>query len=277
MALEVKEVLEYLGMKPDEVKTIEDLKTGFDKEFIRTSLINEDLEPVKKITGKVLGIVESKIKALAKNVEIDLDSDDFKKKEKITDKIEYVFSKYDEKKTSIIKDLEAKAGQGNDEKVKEWEQKYEKLKTKYGETDSLLKNTSKEYEDFKQNSEKNLRSVKIGVHKKELFGKAKFIPEINEYAKKGFINEFEEKYKIDLDENEKVIIMDKEGKRIPNPKVTGSFYEPEDLLTEELVKAKMFELNPQAKRQQTTSRQQTTTATRTNDSQAVRKVAERLG
>lgn len=243
--MEFKDVASFLGFKEDEFKTLDEFKSKFEGEFVRTSLINEDLEPVKKILGKTFGTLENEVKKLAKahDLDVDFDADDFKGK-KLNEKYKTVFAKYDEKKATHIKDLEAKALLGNDDKVKDMEAKYEKLKNKWQDTDSLLKQTSDEFEKFKQNKESEIKGVKLDVHKKDIFGKAKFVPEANEYTRKGFLNEFQEKYKLDLDENEKPIILDAKGNRIPNPKVTGSFFEPMELLTEEMVKAKLFALNP---------------------------------
>jgi hypothetical protein len=273
--MEFKEVASYLGFKEDEFKTIEEFKSKFDSEFLRTSAITEDSEPVKKILGKTFGTLENEIKKVAKahDLDIDFEADDLKGK-KVTDKLKFTFSKYDEKKQSIIKELETKAGQGNDEKVKEWETKYGKLENKYKDVDGLLKQTTSDFNGFKEQSEKTIKGVKLNIHKKDLYGKAKFLPEVNEYTKKGFLNEFEEKYMLDIDENEKPVILDKKGQRIPNPKVTGSFYEPDELLMEETIKAKLFPVNSDGGKKivpvnfgQAGQQQQTT----------IRKVAPRLG
>ena len=245
--MEFKEVAEYLGIDAEKIKTLDEFKSTFDKEFLRASAITEDSEPVKKILGKTFGTLENEIKKVSKSFELDVDFDaeDLKGK-KVTDKMKFVLSKFDEKNKSTIADLTAKASLGNDDKVKEWEQKYEKLNKKYSDTDGLLKKTSEDFEGFKLNSLKEIKGVKVGIHKAEIFGKAKFSTDVNDYAKKGFLNEFESKFSLDLDENEKVVIVDKNGNRIPNPKVTGSFYEPLDLLTEETIKAKLYPLNVDA-------------------------------
>lgn len=243
--MEFKEVANFLGLKEDEIKTIDDFKAKFDTEFIRTSAINEDSEPVKKILGRTFGTIENELKKFTKahELDIDFDSDDLKGK-RVNEKYKFVLNKFDENKKTIIDDLTAKAGQGNDDKVKELESKLEKQKTKLSDVEGLLKNTSLEFETFKGTKEKEIKNVKLNIHKNEIFAKANFLPEVNEYAKKGFLNEFQEKYQLDLDENEKPVILNKDGKQIPNPKVTGTFYQPNELLLEELVKAGMYKLNP---------------------------------
>lgn len=270
--MEFKDVANFLGLKEDEIKTIDDFKSKFDSEFIRQSAITEDSEPVKKILGKTFGTLENEVKKIAKahELEIDFDAEDLKGK-KVTDKFKTVFSRFEDKQKGIIDELSAKASQNNDDKVKDWEKKYEKLHSKYNDTENLLKNTTVEFEGFKQKAISDVKSVKLNVHKAEILSKAKFLPDVNEYTKKGFIGEFESKYKLDLDENEKPIILDKEGKRIPNPKVTGTFYEPLDLLTEELVKAKLYAINPH------TGKTTVVTQTQQQASTPVRKAAIPLG
>lgn len=250
MPVELKEVVEYFGYKVEDIKDLNDLKTKFDSDFVRASNITEDFEPVKKIVGKIYGTLENEIKKVAKthDLDVDFDSEDIKSK-KVTEKLKFAFSKYDEKNKSVLEELKTKAGQGNDEKVKEWEGKYEKLKNKYSDTEGLLKKTTEDFEGFKQTKDKEIKGVKLDIHKKDIYAKAKFLPEANEYTKKGFLNDFEQKYVLDLDENEKPVIMDKKGQRIPNPKVTGTFYEVSDLLQEEMINAKLYALNPQGGKQ----------------------------
>lgn len=255
--MELKEVAEYLGLKEDDIKTMDDFKAKFDTTFIRTSAINEDFEPVKKIVGKIYGTLENEIKKVAKanELELDFDSDELKGK-KVTEKLKFAFEQYTGKTKTIIEELTTKASQGNDDKVKEWEKKYEKLNTKFTETDGLLKTTTSEFNQFKEIKERDIKNIHLNIKKDDIFKTAKFIPEVNEYTKKGFINEFQEKYSLDLDETGTPIITDKEGKRIPNPKVTGSFYDPADLLKEEMVKAKLYALNDDGGKKKPEQRQQ---------------------
>lgn len=277
--MEFKDVATFLGYKEDQFKSLDEFKSAFESEFLRASTINEDSEPVKKILGKTFGTLENEIKKVAKahELDIDFDADDLKGK-KVTDKLKFTFSKYDEKKQSVISELEKKASLNNDDKVKEWETKYSKLENKYKDVDGLLKKTSEDFEGFKQTSEKTIKGVKLNIHKSDLYEKkAKFLPEVNEYAKKGFITAFEEKYSIDLDENDNAVILDKKGQRIPNPKVTGSFYEPHELLTEEMIKAKFYALNPNPGKGQTAVTFTQTQTTQTTPSKNQRTVAPRLG
>jgi hypothetical protein len=111
MALETKEVFEYLGIKADDIKDLDTFKATFEKDFIKQSNITEENESVKKILGKTFGTLENEIKKVAKGFELDIDfnSDDLKDK-KVTDKLKFVVSEYDAKQKSVIAELTEKAG-----------------------------------------------------------------------------------------------------------------------------------------------------------------------
>lgn len=244
MSLETKEVFEYLGIKAEDIKDLEGFKATFEKDFIKQSNITEENEAVKKILGKTFGTLENEVKKVAKNfdLEIDFNSDDLKGK-KVTEKLNFVVSEYDKKQKSVIADLTEKAGKGNDEKVKELEEKYSKVLGSLNDHKVLLKTTTNDFETYKQTASEKEKSVKLDFFKTQELSKVKFKADINEFEKEGYLSKIEKTYKFDLDETGKAIILDKEGKRIPNPKVNGSFMEIADVLQEEAVKGKLFQLN----------------------------------
>lgn len=276
MPVEAKEVFEYLGIKPEDVKDLDTFKTKFDSEFIKQSMINEDSEPVKKILGKTFGTLENEIKKKAKafGLEVDFDAEDFKKK-KVTDKFGFVLESFDAQKKTIIDELTEKAGKGNDEKVKELEEKLNKTKSKVSEYEGLWKKTGEEFEAYKQTAAEKEKSVKLDFYKSEALRNVKFKADINEFEKEGYLSKIEKTYKFDLDENGKAIILDKEGKRIPNPKVSSSFMEIADVLQEEAVKGKLFQLNPDAGKPRQTIPGQQKSPPATNPTTG-RRVADRL-
>ncbi len=269
MAVEAKEVFEYLGIKADDIKDLDTFKATFEKDFIKQSNITEEHESVKKILGKTFGTLENEIKKVAKNfeLEVDFNSEDLKGK-KVTDKLNFVVSEYAKKQKSVIDELTEKAGKGNDEKVKELEEKYTKAIGKAKDYESLLKATTSDFETFKQSAESEKKAVKLDFFKTQELSKVKFKADINEFEKEGYLSKIEKNYKFDLDETGKAIILDKEGKRIPNPKVNGAFMDIADVLQEEAVKGKLYQLNADAgKRVVTTT---TTASTTTPPAKAVR-------
>jgi hypothetical protein len=240
-----KKLIDYIGIDITKVKDETEFNTAFDTDFIRTANITEDSEPVKKILGKTFGTLENEIKKVAKEfeVEVDFDVPELKDK-KVKDKLKHFVSLFAGKQKTIIDDLTAKAGQGNDEKVKEWEKKFEKESQKAKDLKGLLDTTTSEYNSFKESAGKDLKGVKINIHQKDAFSKLKLRPDISEIEKRGFNSMIAETYNFDLDENESFIVTDKKGARIPSKKVTGTFKTVDEILEEEAINAKVFQLNP---------------------------------
>lgn len=272
MSLE-KEALEYLGFKLDDLKTIDEFKSKFDSTFIKQSNITEDSEPVKKILGKTFGTLENEIKKVAKGFELDVDFEELKDK-KVTEKLKYTFEKYNEKKGEYIKDLEAKAALGNDDKVKEWEKKYEKINQKYKDVEGLLNNTKSEYEQAQNKWQSEIKNVKLNVLTKDAFAKVKLKNDISDFEKRGYMATISEKYKFDLDETENLIVKNSKGERIPSSKTTGTFKTIEEILEEEAISGKLIQLNSDGGK----PKQQITFGQKVDDTNTPqRKVAPRLG
>lgn len=274
MSLE-KEALEYLGYKAEDFKTVDEFKAKFDSTFIKQSNITEDSEPVKKILGKTFGTLENEIKKVAKGFELDVDFEELKDK-KVTEKLKYTFEKYNEKKSEYIKDLEAKAALGNDDKVKEWEKKYEKINQKYKDVESLLNSTKTEYEQAQQKWQSDIKNTKLNVLTKDAFSKVKLKPDISEFEKKGYFSTIAEKYQFDLDETENLVVKNKQGERLKSAKVTGAFKTIDEILEEEAVAGKLYHLNTDGGKPKTT----VNFGTKSDEPEPkvpLRKVAPRLG
>jgi len=252
--MESKDIIEFLGYNPEEVKSIEDLKSKFNTEFVRASNINEDSEAIKPILGKVYGTLEHEIRKSVKNsgVEIDLDSDEFKSLKKVNDKLSYVVKKVAEKKDSEINEYKSLSQKGGEEKVQEWQTKYEKLKKSKEDADNMIGSLTNEYESFKQKANGEIKNVKLDVLKKDVISKVKFKQDISDFEKKGYMATIQEKYVFDLDENEQLTVLDKNGNKIPSQKVHGTFKTAQEILEEEALAGKLYQVNEAATKQRPT-------------------------
>lgn len=237
-----KEALEYLGYKAEDFKDVNEFKEKFNKTFIKQENITEDSEPVKKILGKTYGTLENEIKKVAKSFDLDIDFDSIKDK-KVTDKLKFAFETYNNVKSEYIKELETKATQGNDDKVKEWEKKYEKISQKYKDTENLLSATTSEYNQFKEKAQNDVKGIKLSVKTKDAFSKIKLKPDISEFEKKGYYSTIQEKYQFDLDEQDNLVVKNKKGEAIPSAKTAGTFKTIEEILEEEAIAGKLLQLN----------------------------------
>lgn len=265
--MELKDVLGYLGIDAEKVKTIDDLKGTFEKEFVRVSNINEDSDYVKPLIGKIYGTQENELKKVAKEFEIDIDADEFKEAKLVKDKLKLLTKKVAEKYDAKAKEWELKATQGNDEKLTAAEKKAEKLAKELKEKNSLLEATVTDFNSFKQNASSEMKNFKLNNFKSSLFGSLKYNSQASELAKKGFLATIAEKYEFDFDEKETPIIRAKGGQQLKNDKVAGAFLTPEEVIKNEAIEAGLYEVNPNASAQR-----RTITITPTGEPQTTAKV-----
>lgn len=246
--MEAKEIIEYLGFDPAKITDLDTFKKEFEPEagkpvFIRADKVKES-HIFPSLTGEILGSTLTKVKSTAKKYAVDLTADDLKDK-KLDDIIGLVFEKQAVLNKTIVDELTAKAGQGNDEKVKAWEEKYQKVEAKLNDTKSLLEKTAAEYTGFKDQAANQLKSFKLNSLKDDVFKKLKFRQNITPLERTGFNATIAEKYDFDLDETENFFVKDKRtGSRIPSAKVTGKHKTAEEILEEELISLGLNEKTP---------------------------------
>lgn len=245
MALEVKELLSFLGV---DAENMDAFKEKFEGEFSRNSNINKEHPKVKAFIGETLGILEKNVKNIAKNHNAEWSGGDWDSKT-LNDKISFAMTKIVENQNAVFEEYK-KTHTGNDEAIKEWEKKVSALSSKLTDTETLLSHTKNEFDGYKQAESQREKSRIINEHLTGAIGKVKFKSTVNDLTKKGFMSAFSENYKLDLDENKAPYVTDSKGQRIPNPKVTGTFMTVEDVLTQEAIKADVYEKNPHAPQQQ---------------------------
>lgn len=245
MAIEVKDLMQFLGVEAD---NIDAFKEKFETEFSRNSNINKEHPKVKAFIGETLGIIEKNLKNIAKNHNAEWSGGDWDSKT-LNDKFSFAMGKVVENHNAILEDFK-KTHAGNDEAIKEWEKKVSALTSKLNDTETLLGHTKQEFDSYKQAEAQKEKSRIINEHINSAVTKVKFKSTVNDLTKKGFMTAFNELYKIELDENKSPYVTDSKGQRIPNPKVTGTFMALEDVLTSEAIKADIFEKNPVAQQQQ---------------------------
>lgn len=250
MAIEVKEILGYLGIPETDVTDLEKFKEKFSDSEVGFIPIKNH----KADIGKVLGTVTSKVKSYASKYAPDMDFKAIADKP-IEDIVLATFEsqalfnkKLIEDSETKVKDLETKVGQKKDEAVKEWETKYSALENKFKDTDNLLKSTAGEFEGFKKQASDQIKGIKLNVKKDEVFKKLKLISNISNLEKAGFSSLINTKYKFDLDENEEVYVADaSNGERIKSTAKAGAFKTPDEVLIEEAIAQGVYALQEKPK------------------------------
>jgi len=238
--MEVNDLLKIIEFNiPDgkELKdiTVEEVQDDFRTKYIGKNIAHEVDDIRNKILGKEWGTFETAFKRLAKELEIDVKDLGGKKEDidKLTEALKI--------KVSAIKES---AGKTKDQKLIELETEIEKYKSDYktvlsqNETLQTELNTGKsEFESFKTNLNLNQKI-------EEARSKLAFSEKADKYVKKGFYDEFAEKYKVELsadnDSEDGLRITDKSGNRVS---AGSKFMKLEDILNKELKEAGYLKLN----------------------------------
>jgi hypothetical protein len=242
--MEIKDVTSWLGIEAD---NIESFKEAFAKKYFTEDQVFKDKDILSKFTGKTLGKITNEVSKIAKAHGIEFEKSEIEGKP-LEDIANHFFNKQADTFNAKIKELESSAGAGNDERLKEWQSKYEKLEGKWRDTESALKKTAEDYEGYKKTAGEQIKGVKLDYVKEQLWGSASFAPGTDALKIKGFKTEFNEKYKIDLDETGAPYIASIDGKRIQNPNKHSEFLAPQEVLSIEMEKAGLNIKNQQAGR-----------------------------
>ena len=240
--MEIKDVASYLGIEAD---NIDAFKEQFSKKYFTEDQVFKDKEILSKFTGKTLGKITHTISNIGKAQGIEFAKEEIEGKP-VEDIVNLFLNKQADFYSTKIKEVEASVGSGTDEKVKEWVSKYEKLEGKFRDVETALKNTATEYDGYKQTAAEQIKGVKLDFVKEQLWGGASFAPGTDALKMKGFKADFNEKYRIDLDETGSPFIAGIDGKRIQNPNKHSEFLAPQDVLNIEMEKAGLTTKNKQA-------------------------------
>lgn len=243
MAIESKDIFNYLGLNEAEITDIEKFKQVFNDE-------EKGFVPAKDHKAKIgrsMGEFETKIRSAAKTYIPNFDPKVFEGKQ-LDEKLQFVFEAQAQSNQSMVSDLtgkvqelESSVNKKKDEVVKEWENRYSQLEKKLKDTEKLHLDTIQEYTGFKSQAEQMVKGVKLDVRKKEAFSSLKLKQNISDLEKAGFNTIIESKYKFELDEQDQLYPVDaKTGERLKSSKQIGAFKSVEEVLMEEAIAQKVY-------------------------------------
>lgn len=253
MAVDPKEVVTYLGYTEENLKEFADLdafKEDADKRFISRENAVKDKDFLKQATGKVLGAIQTKFQSTAKGFGIEFKPEEIK--DATPEKLfELSLTKLTNASTTAQEELKKQIGAPPDARVKEWEEKYNTLNTKYSDTEKLLSSTNEAFTSFKNQTQSEIKNAKLSFQTEQEYGKieAMFKPGINEVEKLGFRSAVSTKAKFDFGDDGKLIVTDLEGHLIPSKAKHGEFQKPEEFLKELGLQLGVIPVNPHANKQ----------------------------
>ena len=208
MPLDADKILEFFGSK---ATTEEELFKEVQSKFFTEEQIFKDPEVKKRISGRFFGSATTATKQIFEAEGVELTGDD------LTQPIEAVaklgISKLKEKWEAEKQEITKTAGLSTDEKIKEFQEALKKKDEKISAFDKLVKDKADEFERLTAEKNNEIKGIKLGLGREAMLSSITWAPEKDDYSKRGFIDEFEEKYLTDLDENGEEYIVDRSTKQ----------------------------------------------------------------
>ena len=217
----VKFIKDYTGLDP---ANAEEFKKGFTEKFYT----EKDITSNKKLTGIATGFLSGKLTTKLKR-DYKLDQSDVEGKT-IEEIIDLAIQKTEAEKEELKKQITDPS-----EGLKEIQAQLEKTKTQLDQEKEAKKLALKALED----KDKEYTAKEVSRKKNEAFedilgkvrkgeeGKRKPLIALSEEQEFFYKNKLKDTFELDFEEG-KVILTDKEGKKIPNPNKAGEFLDPLD-------------------------------------------------
>jgi len=253
MAVELKDLAEYLGYTDEQLKEFADadaLKEDLDKQFIRRENATKDKDFMKSVSGKLLNSLETKFVSTAKEYGVE-----FKPEEVKGAALEKVFTlgfeKLSNASTTALKAMEDKVGKP-DEIVKEWEGKYNTVIKENGDLKKLLDTTKTDFTTFKEQKDAEIKGAKLNFQKEQLLSNVPWKAGIKDIEKQGFLSIVDKSAKFDFDADGKFVVTDLEGHLIPSRAKHGEFVKPDEYIKELGLKSEVIAINPHSTAKTTT-------------------------
>lgn len=245
MAIKAEAIASYLGLDPEKIEDEKAMKVAFDATFLRRELAPEDQGVKDKVFGKINNIARQRLKSGAKALGLDIgnvdESDPLDLIPKLTDGVAA-------RLVAITKErdeLKASGGTGNNDAA---------LAALTKERDDLIKERDafgssatkweNDYKALDATSRKREETGKRSVFIDAARSRVKFREDVNDFTKKGFINDFFERHTLDIT-GEKPKVLDAAGNIVMDKNTSQKFATLEDLLVEAADAAKLTITSPQ--------------------------------
>jgi hypothetical protein len=239
MPIDPKEALEYLGINPEEVESLDAYKETFSKTYIKKEAAHLDDEVTGKIFGRVNGSLRSTLKTTGKELGIEAEWDKIDPKEGIQILAQNA--------AQIRAELaEAKKGKASSKEVEELSTRYAEAKKLQDELKEQLTTWESKYTNLEQSVKQREVQAKVEAQWDRAFDGVKWNEGVNKYAQEGFKAAVKGRYTIEFDEDGQPYAADAQSKkRIPNPNKAHDFLGLDDLVKQFAEQEKLTGGNPQ--------------------------------
>lgn len=251
MPIKAEDVLRTIGVTDlEKYEKPEDFKSEFDGKFIAKDHIQEDEELKSSIFNKLIGPYDTSVRKAFKDAGFEFAPDELKDK-KLPDIVRHAL---ETKVKPIMEELTTIKETGNtDEATKKELEKYKKkteeYKTKFEQFEGLNNSLNQRVEELTTGFENEKKSWIVNQQLGDIFSRVKYktagLPESAvAFMKSGFENDIRSNYKFELNDQQKLVILTADGKRVEDPKTSGKVLDPFEVVKLKAVEKQIWEDNP---------------------------------
>lgn len=245
--LKSTELIESLGYKTEDFKTIEEFRDKVGADWIKKANAEKDPDIQKAIIGTFSNRIEKAVMNGAKEFGISLTDDDFKDAKYTDDRVKVAINKMKDHFSNTTGDLKKQVDTKGKEFATELQSKLDRLQSDYevmkGENEKLNASVIEKDKWAKD----QVKMFQINDAKSKAKEKTNGIWKDNpsQFEKIGFEKTIEDKYDTDFDEKEGLIVFERATKkRIANPAVVNTFMTYDQVIEMELKAAGLDKKNP---------------------------------
>lgn len=242
----IEDLLSFIGIETDENTTQEQLHDTFREKYILKEKAHNDEKIRNTASGRRLGELEKDLRKQVKEfgVEFGQEFSEAKLEDMIGHALKEIKSGHETKVKEVQNSFDPSE---KDQAIKDWEEKYGKLETKYGETKSLLDLRVNEFDEYKSKKEEEISSFKLNTFYNSSMNSANYKNGISDLEKKGFDTHMRDKYTYQFDESGNLWPYSKEtNSRIPHPKDMNKFMSLDEVRDMELKETGLSPVNDKA-------------------------------
>lgn len=247
MAIELKQVLEYLGIDQN-IEDMDALKASIDESLIRYDKIPTSDKAAGMVWGKKTAFLQKALKKVADQFELEIPDPNYKTVSH-EDTIVKLAEQLNEKLESERETLKGQAKGDNTGAVAELEKKIKKLEKDLNEKTTLLGNVTGEYEKYKGETTKEKRDRLLKESFESAKSKLKLVKDLDPLRMRGFASEFHELYDLQTDDEMKeAFAIDRSNSQRPKSnKKVSEFATIDEILEGLALKHKILDLTPAQK------------------------------
>lgn len=229
MKIEIKDLADVMGVEITEETTREEFINSFNNKFVPAENHNKK---IKEINARAAHAINKSFRDAGFEVT--------KEEVEKVDLFELP-SVYASKVTAKLTELESNKSATEEEIAKKYEKELTTYKTKAADLSGLLEETKTGFEQFKSEVQTKEKNFAINTYKSNAMSQLNWSDNANEFVKKGFEATINEKYRFELDDENKPIVRDKDGKVIASTVKAGDIATYEEVIKSEFSALKDFQ------------------------------------